>query len=237
MILPEDQEIIIAMVGVAIDINNPPKEFVDEYLLRLGMLGRAGRQGGLGALGMMALLRKFEVEPAAKKTPDAVSDWTRVDQGETVMVAGRRARYFGPAGSGCLLIQYEGQRAKVEVPIGTVTRAGKVVDGIDDQAFEKDPEPPAAALTEAGAKKPAAKKSKKSERVDDQPPEPEVDQEVLNAWGLVDPGSPVKVKIGEDWLDAEFADCQKDDLLSIVLDGKKMTVAASDVSKPEAVAA
>lgn len=249
MILPEDQETIIAMVGTAaLDINKPPKEFVDEYLLRLGMLSRAGKMGCMGPLGMMQLLRDFNFVPVEKKQQAAVSDWTKIDQGTPVLVSGKRGTYYGPAGAGCVLVQYDGQRARVEVPFSTVTIAERIVDGMDDSAFEKEPEPPAAKLTEASdstdvtaeevqqaaPEKKAVKKAKNSAagvRVDDQPPEPAIDQEVLDVWGLVESGTSVKVKMGGDYLPAEFVDCQKDNTLSIVLDGKKMVVPAADVLK------
>jgi hypothetical protein len=248
MILPEDQETIIAMVGVhAIDLNAPPKAFVDEYLLRLGMMSRAGKQGCLGPAGMMQLLRDQNIAPVEKKAQAAVSDWTRINQGTPILCAGKRGVYYGPAGSGCVLVQFEGQRARVEVPFSTVTIAEPIVDGMDDDAFDREPEPPAAKLTEAKPEvvqeatteskpeaKPEKKKAKNSAagvRVDDQPPEPAIDQEVLDMWGLVDSGTAVKLKVGDEWMPAEFVDCQKDNTLSVVLDGKKMVVPAADVLK------
>lgn len=252
MILPEDQEIIIAMVGTSgFDLNAPPSGFVDEYLLRLGMLSRAGKMGPLGHIGMVHLLREFQIAPVAKKEPEQVGDWTNINQGTPVLIEGRKGTYFGPSGAGFVLVQLEGQRMRIEVPKASVTVAPSVVDGLSESDFKREPDPPAAKLTEAKPElvekpeanaepKPEIKKAKNAAagvRVDDQPPEPNIDQEVLNKWGLVEPGTPVQVQIGGKQFPAEFSDCQKDDKLSVVIDGKKKVVSASDVTLAEVVTA
>lgn len=214
MITPYDQDMIIAMVGTEY-AQNPPKDFVEEYAMRLGMVSRGGGNfQGLGVLGVMQLLRDFKVEPRKKPQMIAVSDWSRVDKDTPVMYQGRRGIYQGPSGEGQILIKMDGYRAAVEVPMKDVTLTKSIVQDVDDKVFSKDPEdapPPSAALLE-------------------EPPEEQEPDELLDTWGNIEAGSEVTAQWRGKEVKAEFVDIDGDNDVVVLINGSKRKLDASKVT-------
>lgn len=203
MILPEDQQTIEMMVGRdAIDYLNPPTAFVNEYLLRLGMLSRAGRPGCLGAVELMHLLRQFKIKPVGKQQTVAVSDWSRIPPDTIIYCEGRRGTFIQTSGDGMVLIRFDGYRGQNEVPSRMVTVSEKIVEGMEDDAFEAEPDPEAAKLSSA----------------------------VFLKWNGIEAGAPVTVKSGNRVLEAEFVDVEDSTNLIVVVKGKRSLVDASFVT-------
>ena len=214
MITPNDQDLIISMVGTEY-AQNPPQDFVVEYGVRLGMISRCGGgHGGLGAVAVMQLLREFKAAPKGKPELVAVSDWTRVEVGTTIMYQGRRGIYKGASGGGTILVMLDGYRAMIEVPSREVALTKPIVDGVDDKEFERDPDdaPPArAALLED------AKELVKNDVL-------------LDQWGDVEPGSVVTAQWRGKEVEAEFVDIDGDNDVVVLINGSKRKLDASKVT-------
>lgn len=223
MILPDDQDTLKAMMGTGMDPLKPPKEFVDEYLLRLGMMSRAGRSGALGPAMLCQLLRDLKMEPKGQPQMVVVSDWSGVAPNTVISYEGRRGVYLGAASDGYCIIRLDGQRSAQEVDRSRVTLALKPVDGIDESAFKREPEPPAAGLLKSEAEKQAEQSAE----------QPDFErQAILNQWGTVEAGERVHARINGKTVDAEFVDISEERLtLLVVYKGKRHELQPSEVTR------
>ena len=213
MITPNDQDLIISMVGTQY-AQNPPKDFVVEYGVRLGMLSRAGgAPNGIGVVAMMQLLREFNVTPKKKPVVIEVSDWTKVSVGTPVLYQGRRGAYKGSSGEGMILVSLDGYKAMIEVNKQEVTLTKPLVEDVDDKVFEKDPDdkvPARAALLEDSE-------------------EESKEDSLLNEWGGVDAGSEVMAVWRGKEVKAEFVDIEGDNDVVVLINGTKRKLDASKV--------
>lgn len=205
------------------DPNNPPKEFVDEYLIRLGMMSRAGRSGDLGPAMLCQLLRDLKIEPKGQPQMTVVNDWSTVAVGAVIDYEGRRGVYVGSSSDGYCTIRLDGQRVAIEVSRNRVTLALKPVDGIDESAFKREPEPAAAGLLKSEEEKQAEQKIE----------EPNFErQAILNQWGTVEAGEKVHALINGKTVDAEFVDVSEERLtLLVVYRGKRHELQPSQVQR------
>jgi len=225
MILPDDLDLIESMVGrQALDFDNLPKEFVEEYLTRLGMMSRAGKSGPLGPVAIMQLLRDMHISPEGKTQLVTVKDWSNVASGTVIVYEGRRGIFQATSVAGMVLIKLDGYRAMTEVPASLVTLAVRKVDGIDDEAFKAEPAPPAAIHTRS---------QDEIERDEARAKVSPEEQSVLNTWGMLEAGDPVKVAQADGTVvDGEFIDVAGDKLL-VMVGSKRTRLAPSVVSKAE----
>lgn len=150
MILPEDRDTIRAMVGDGFNPNHPPKEFDDEYTVRLLMSSRAGCTGGLGVAGLLPLLRQFGIAPTTDTDDYPTDRWDLVSQGTPIRYMGQRGVFAGRETPGLISVKLDGQRAVLEARESDVMLISKPA-GHDEKDFEEEPAPAAAVLTEAEA--------------------------------------------------------------------------------------
>ena len=214
MIPPNDQDLIISMVGTEYG-QNPPKDFVLEYGVRLGMLSRAGgAPNGIGVVSMMQLLREFDVAPHKKPVIVEVSDWTKVGVGTPVLYQGRRGVYKGSSGEGMILVSLDGYKAMIEVSKKEVTLTKPLVESVNDKVFDKDPDdvtPPRAALLD---KEGDAK-----------------EQDILlDEWGGLEAGSEVMAVWRGKEVKGEFVDIEGDNDVVVLINGTKRKLDASKVT-------
>ena len=212
MITPNDQDIIISMVGTEY-AQDPPEDFVVEYGVRLGMMSRSGSShNGIGPIALMHLLREFGVSPKKKPVIIAVSDWTRVNIGTRIMYQGRGGSYKGSSGEGMILISLDGYKGAREVPQKDVTLTKPLVDDVDDEVFKRDPDdapPPRAALLEEAKKEPDA---------------------LLEEWGEVEAGATVMAQWRGKEVEAEFVDIDGDNDVVVLINGSKRKLESSKVT-------
>lgn len=211
MITPNDQDIIISMVGTEY-AQDPPEDFVVEYGLRLGMMSRSGSShNGIGPIALMHLLREFSVSPKKKPVIITVSDWTRVNVGTRIMYQGRGGSFKGSSGEGMILIGLDGYKGAREVPSKDVTLTKPLVDDVDDEVFEQDPDdatPPRAALLEEPSEEPDA---------------------LLEEWGGVEAGAAVIAQWRGKDVEAEFVDIDGDNDIVVLINGAKRKLDSSKV--------
>jgi len=233
MLMPLDEETVVAMVGVG-SVANLPKEFMDEYLLRATMLARAGKAGPIGPLAMLHLIREFKLEPPKPKVAVEVSDWDTMAKGSRIVFRGQGGVYCGNSSLSTVLIRLDGRNAQEEVLASEVkSDENQIAPGIPNAAFEREPLPPAAKLTE-----PRSGIAGDIIRPEIEPEAQEKAAAILSQWGMVDAGSPVWVRGGGDgeWIAGEYVDVSeqgaagKSSTLVVAIDGKRTVVDSADVT-------
>lgn len=208
MLLPADEESVIRMVGSRVASKLSP-EFVAEYQLRLQMVNMEG-SSHLGAIGLVGLLREFgyKPEPKPKLQPADLS----ADSGRKVIYAGRSGEYVREGSDGMAVIRLNGERAAREVPINQLQMLAPIVDGIDDDAFEREPGSPAAQLFD--------------EQDDEDPQEIAA---LLSKWSDVDPGTTVYCEFEGKTFEAEYIDIEGDSSVAVMIEGKRQVMPDANV--------
>jgi hypothetical protein len=151
----------------------------------------------------MQLLRDFDIQPANAPVRNEVSDWRQITKGTIIYTEGRRGTFDSVSSEGRLLVKIDGYRPFIEVNASTVTVKGDIVEGVKDEAFERDPDdaPSAAAILEEKESAPS-----KADML-------------FAAWSGVDAGEKVMVEFDGKTIEAEFVDIEGEEIF-VNVDGK-----------------
>lgn len=233
MLMPLDEETVVAMVGVG-SVENLPKEFMDEYLLRATMLARAGKAGPIGAVAMLHLIREFKIEPAKPKVAVEVDDWDTMAKGSRIIFRGQGGVYCGNASLSTVLIRLDGRNAQEEVLANEVkSDENQIAPGIPNSAFEREPLPAAIRHTE-----PRSGIQGEIIKPELDPTAQEQAEALLSQWGMVDAGVPIWCRGANEgeWIEGEYVDVSeqgaagKSSTLVVSIGGKRTIVDSADVT-------